>query len=216
MDPFSILGVSKTASKEEIKKAHRTLARKWHPDYNKSPEAKAKFDEVQQAYENIVNPMPSKQTRLTPERAQADRVSRLAEAMIRRREALAHAAQERVTAHALNMSSLHDARITLNEDIRTARSALLSTVTIAHMRTDELRQEAQAAYERLLASIDADREAAIDQAAKVRDQKITQATTRKLETESRLAAENSDIEEKYNQKIADIQRQYDEDIAAAW
>ena len=54
-DPYSILGVDRNASDEEIKKAYRRLSRKYHPDANinnpHKDEAEAKFKEVQQAYQ---------------------------------------------------------------------------------------------------------------------------------------------------------------------
>jgi DnaJ-class molecular chaperone len=50
-DPYSILGVSKTADAAEIKKAFRKLAKKYHPDQSKDPQAKEKFAEVSAAYE---------------------------------------------------------------------------------------------------------------------------------------------------------------------
>jgi DnaJ-class molecular chaperone len=51
-DYYEILGVSKTASADDIKKSYRKLARKYHPDINKSdPSAEAKFKEVQEAYD---------------------------------------------------------------------------------------------------------------------------------------------------------------------
>lgn len=49
-DYYDILGVSKNASVEEIKKAYRKLALEWHPDRNKKPEAHEKFKEINEAY----------------------------------------------------------------------------------------------------------------------------------------------------------------------
>lgn len=50
-DFYKILGVSKTATDDEIKKAYRKLALKYHPDKNKSPQAEERFKEVAEAYE---------------------------------------------------------------------------------------------------------------------------------------------------------------------
>lgn len=50
-DYYEILGVGKNASKPEIKSAYRKLAKKYHPDRNKEPDAETKFKEVQEAYE---------------------------------------------------------------------------------------------------------------------------------------------------------------------
>lgn len=52
---YEALGVSKKATKQEIKKAYQKLAKKWHPDVNKAPEAEAKFKEVAEAYEVLGN-----------------------------------------------------------------------------------------------------------------------------------------------------------------
>lgn len=54
-DYYSTLGVPKTASLDEIKKAYRKLALEYHPDRNKTKEAEVKFKEVTKAYEVLSN-----------------------------------------------------------------------------------------------------------------------------------------------------------------
>jgi curved DNA-binding protein len=55
-DYYQTLGVGRDASKDDIQKAYRKLARKFHPDVNKAEEAEAKFREINEAYEVLKDP----------------------------------------------------------------------------------------------------------------------------------------------------------------
>ncbi|VVB53734.1 Chaperone protein DnaJ [uncultured archaeon] len=54
-DYYEILGVGRDATAEDVKKAYRSLAKKIHPDINKSPDAEAKFKELSEAYEVLAD-----------------------------------------------------------------------------------------------------------------------------------------------------------------
>lgn len=57
-NPYEVLGVSRDASEDEIKKAYRALSRKYHPDANvnnpNKAQAEEKFKQIQEAYQQIV------------------------------------------------------------------------------------------------------------------------------------------------------------------
>ena len=55
-DYYEVLGLSKGASEDDIKKAYRKLAKKYHPDVNKAADAETKFKEINEAYEVLSDP----------------------------------------------------------------------------------------------------------------------------------------------------------------
>lgn len=55
-DYYSILGLQKGASVDEIKKAYKSLAKKYHPDVSQEPDAEKKFKEIVEAYQILSDP----------------------------------------------------------------------------------------------------------------------------------------------------------------
>lgn len=64
-DLYGILGVAKNATQEEISKSYKKLARKYHPDINKTEEAKSKFKKITNAYNTLSDPKKRQQYDMT-------------------------------------------------------------------------------------------------------------------------------------------------------
>jgi len=58
LDPHRVLGVERGASREEIRKAYRRLARRFHPDRNRRKGAVDKFLAIRSAYETLIAALP--------------------------------------------------------------------------------------------------------------------------------------------------------------
>src|SRR5687768_928352 len=55
-DYYDVLGVDRKASQEDIRKAYRKLARRYHPDTNKEPGAEERFKEISEAHDVLSDP----------------------------------------------------------------------------------------------------------------------------------------------------------------
>ena len=55
-DYYAIMGVDRDAGQDAIKRAYRKLARKYHPDVSKEPDAEIRFKEIGEAYEVLKDP----------------------------------------------------------------------------------------------------------------------------------------------------------------
>ena len=59
-DPYTVLGLPRDATADQIAQARRRLSREFHPDVNPAPGAAARFDEVQQAYQQLTGARPER------------------------------------------------------------------------------------------------------------------------------------------------------------
>jgi hypothetical protein len=58
-DYYEVLGINRGASSDEIRRAFRNLAKEFHPDVNKNPDAEAKFKDINEAYGSMECPLIS-------------------------------------------------------------------------------------------------------------------------------------------------------------
>jgi DnaJ-class molecular chaperone len=56
MNPYEVLEIPSDANEKDIKDAYKSMAKKWHPDRNKAPEATEKFKEINKAYNILIDP----------------------------------------------------------------------------------------------------------------------------------------------------------------
>ena len=68
VDPHAELGVSRAALSEEIRRAYRQIARRQHPDGNRSPGGPERFAAVARAYDILSNPGGGRSSRSSPEK----------------------------------------------------------------------------------------------------------------------------------------------------
>jgi molecular chaperone DnaJ len=65
MNPYDVLEIPKDASDKDIKDSYRQLAKIWHPDKNKAPNAEEKFKEINKAYNVLIDPEMRKRYDMT-------------------------------------------------------------------------------------------------------------------------------------------------------
>ena len=86
-NPWETLGVAPGASKSEIRKAYRRLARRYHPDLNPDdPEGEERFKEVQAAYEALTEGPVRSEARSHPLSMDEDPFLNILDAYLRRRQ----------------------------------------------------------------------------------------------------------------------------------
>ena len=228
MDPYSILGIQPGASTEEIKRAYRKKAQQWHPDLNKSEEAKARFNEVQMAYESLINGKPFKATQRPqqhyrpptqsyPGRTQpsASQQSSRQNAHHIRRVKLDKANAQRSRDREDWLGAMAVARNQASENAQRATRDYSEATDRIQRETARRLEEARIAYARLVRSIQAERDEAVRQAVTARDQKITAAQQERSRREHFANQARQASEQAFEAKIAQIQREFEADLAAS-
>lgn len=103
---YKILNVDYTATTVEIKKAYRKLAHLHHPDKARNETAKAKFDEIKEAYEVLVDPVKRKQYNLTFDNFSFKKEMYLTPYQVLQKAEAMHGKLERQDPHRLNLDRI--------------------------------------------------------------------------------------------------------------
>jgi|GEM_PF-3370023 len=226
MDPYSTLGVAVNATQDEIKKAYRSLVREWHPDYNSSPEASAKFDAIQQAYDSLTRTTGFKPTsfphftpsstpgwqRPTPQHSAApsERMKKVVQASARKKSDT----EQATTEHKANRKRISDdlsreqqrMREALDEERLTARRLIDEARDTANVRIDE----AGGNHHRIVA-IAAEREQLIRRISTDSNRKVTDLAQERFTIEGLHRAMLIEEDSRFQTRLVAIDSQFLQD-----
>ncbi|HEY8886623.1 MAG TPA: J domain-containing protein [Candidatus Microsaccharimonas sp.] len=236
MDPYSILDIPRDATTDQIKRAHRKLAQKWHPDLNTSSEAKAKFTEIQQAYESLIHGKPFKASsrpntqqsprqsaytpRSEPPRQQssanrAERAKKRQTAMVKKQKAQTEVNAKRARDRQQYSKDMQANRERTTQTVTNLRVSSAKIVEQTQRSASSRLEAARTAYARLVQSINEERDKTIQKTVVVRDQMITEALRAKDERERSLVTWNTTSDRTHQTDLQRIERQFQADLAAA-
>jgi hypothetical protein len=237
MDPYSILDIPRDATTDQIRRAHRKLAKEWHPDLNPSPNAKAKFTEIQQAYESLVygkpfrpSPRPNTQPqqprqyaytpRTDPPKQQshapmAERLKKRQAAATKKQKANAEVYAKRARARQRYTSDLQANRDQSSQTLTSLRITSVKLIAQAEQSAASRLATARNEYARLVKSINDEKDKAVQMANAVRDKKVTEVLRAKTQRERTLDAQIADSDRVHLAELHRIERQFQADLAAA-
>lgn len=228
MDPYSTIGVTRSATPDEIKRAYRKLAQQWHPDLNPSTEAKSRFNEIQQAYGTLILYRPSGNSSEDAARhpfiTDAEGRSIQYAAFAKRQNARDHAVMERARSRKDNAHSHSEIREATTQTIRSARAALGAAIGEVDRQAMSQIKAAKATANRqgtplqdlirIIESINTDKNQLIQRYRSECDHTIARAVAVQTEKEQAILALEATAEQMYQDALEVIERQFHADIAS--